>query len=76
MQQEMEINDIGKQVILNESAVKILGFDTYTAPGRQLSHLHNGVVYNYTIAGVVKDYHYFSLHSAIGPCAIMPVKPN
>jgi putative ABC transport system permease protein len=27
------------------------------------------------VVGVVKNYHYFSLHSAIGPCAIMGVNP-
>jgi len=74
-QEELEVNDIGKQVILNEEAVKVLGLDVYTAPGKYVSHLHNGIVYNYKIMGVVKNYHYFSLHSAIGPCAIMPANP-
>ena len=72
---DQEAIDIGRQVILNEEAVKVLGLDVYTAPGKQLSHLHNSVVYNYTITGVVKNYNYFSLHTAIGPLAIMPVNP-
>ncbi|MDB4901291.1 MAG: macB 1 [Mucilaginibacter sp.] len=76
MQEDLEVNDIGRQVILNEEAVKALGFDTYTAPGKYISHLHNGVVYNYKIIGVVKNYHYFSLHAIIGSCAIMPVNPK
>ena len=75
MQEDMELHDFGKQVILNEEAAKLLGFDPYTAPGKYVSHLHNGIVYNYKIVGVVKNYHYFSLHAAIGPCAIMPVNP-
>jgi putative ABC transport system permease protein len=75
MQEDMELHDFGKQVILNEEAAKLLGFDPYTAPGKYISHLHNGIVYNYKIVGVVKNYHYFSLHAAIGPCAIMPVNP-
>jgi putative ABC transport system permease protein len=75
MDEEMELHDIGKQIILNEEAVKVLGFDPYTAPGKYISRLHNGVIYNYKIAGVVKNYHYFSLHSLIGPCAIMNVNP-
>jgi putative ABC transport system permease protein len=75
IQEDMELHDFGKQVILNEEAAKLLGFDPYTAPGKYVSHLHNGVVYNYKVAGVVKNYHYFSLHAVIGPCAIMNINP-
>jgi putative ABC transport system permease protein len=75
MQEDMEIHDFGKEILLNEQAAKSLGFDPYTAPGKYVSHLHNGVVYNYKIVGVVKNYHYFSLHAAIDPCAIMAVNP-
>jgi putative ABC transport system permease protein len=75
MQEDMELHDFGKQVILNEEAARQLGFDPYTATGKYVSHLHNGVVYNYKIAGVVKNYHYFSLHAAIGPCAVMEINP-
>ncbi len=76
MQEDMELHDFGKQVVLNEEAAKLLGFNPFTVPGKYVSHLHNGVVYKYKIAGVVKDYHYFSLHAAIGPCAIMAVNPS
>ena len=75
MQEDMELHDFGKQIILNEEAAKLLGLDPYTAPGKYVSHLHNGVVYNYKVVGVVKNYHYFSLHATIGPCAIMNVNP-
>ncbi|MDB5139743.1 MAG: hypothetical protein JWR12_1659 [Mucilaginibacter sp.] len=75
MQEDMELHDFGKQVILNEEAARLLGFDPYTATGKYVSHLHNGVVYNYRVVGVVKNYHYFSLHAAIGPCAIMGINP-
>jgi putative ABC transport system permease protein len=75
MQEDTELHDFGKQVILNEEAAKLLGFDPYTAPGKYVSHLHNGVVYNYKVVGVVKNYHYFSLHAVIGPCAIMNINP-
>jgi putative ABC transport system permease protein len=75
MQEDMELHDFGKQVILNEEAAKLLGFDPYTAPGKYVSHLHNGIVYSYRVVGVVKNYHYFSLHAAIGPCAIMNINP-
>lgn len=75
MQEDMELHDFGKQVILNEEAARELGFDPYKAPGQYVSHLHNGIVYQYKIVGVVKNYHYFSLHAAIGPCAIMGINP-
>lgn len=75
MQEDMELHDFGKQIILNEEAAKLLGFSTATAPGKYVSHLHNGIVYNYQVVGVVKNYHYFSLHATIGPCAIMGVNP-
>jgi putative ABC transport system permease protein len=75
MQEDMELHDFGKQVILNEEAAKLLGFDPYQAVDKFVSHLHNGVVYNYQVVGVVKNYHYFSLHATIGPCAIMNVNP-
>ena len=75
MQEDMELHDFGHQVILNEEAARALGFDPETAPGKYVAHLHNGVVYKYKVVGVVKNYHYFSLHASIGPCAIMNVNP-
>ncbi|MGZ3764180.1 MAG: ABC transporter permease [Mucilaginibacter sp.] len=75
MQEDTELHDFGKQIVINEEAAKLLGFDPYTAPGKYVSHLHNGVVYSYKVVGVLKDYHYFSLHTTIGPCAIMAVNP-
>jgi len=76
MQQDMELNDMGRQVILNEEAIRVLGLDSSTAVGKFVSHLHNGVVYQYKIAGVLKNYHYFSLHTAIGAYGIIPVNPK
>jgi putative ABC transport system permease protein len=75
MQEDSELHDFGKEVILNEEAAKLLGFDPYKASGHYVSHLHNGIVYQYKIVGVVKNYHYFSLHATIGPCAIMAINP-
>jgi len=76
MHQEVETNDIGRQVILNEEAVKALGYTVNNAVGKQLSHVHGGLIYHYTVVGVVKNYHYFSMHAAIGPLALMPVNPR
>jgi len=76
MQQDMELNDMGRQVIFNEEAIRVLGLDSSTAVGKYVSHLHNGVVYQYKIVGVLKNYHYFSLHTAIGAYGIIPVNPK
>ena len=76
MQEDMETSDIGRQVILNEEAVKALGMDVYSAPGKLISRFHSGVVYNYKIVGVVKNYHYFSLQSVVYPFGIMPANPR
>ena len=73
---EVEKDDIGRQVILNEAAVKVLGYTTANIVGRQLAHEHDGIVYHYTVVGVVKDYHYYSMHNAIGALALMPVNPR
>jgi putative ABC transport system permease protein len=76
MQQEVETNDIGRQVILNEEAVKTLGYTVNNVVGKQLAHVHGGLIYHYTVVGVVRNYHYFSMHAAIGPLALMPVNPR
>jgi len=76
LSQDMESVDIGRQVILNEAAVKALGYTVGTAVGRQLAHVHDGKVLYYNVVGVVKDYHYFSMHASIGALALMPVNPR
>ncbi|MES2110114.1 MAG: ABC transporter permease [Bacteroidota bacterium] len=75
MQEDSELHDFGNEVLLNEEAAKQLGFDPNTAPGKFVSHLHNGIIYKYKIAGVLKNYHYFSLHATVGACAVMNVNP-
>ncbi|MEO5908167.1 MAG: ABC transporter permease [Ginsengibacter sp.] len=60
--------DTSGSIVLNQTAVKILGFPS---PGKALNqNLHNtfnGTTYNYKIIGVVKDFHYEDLHLPIGP---------
>jgi len=52
-------------VILNETAVRALGWD---APlGRTISKLDNGVKQTWHVIGVVKDFHFRSLHERITP---------
>jgi putative ABC transport system permease protein len=75
MHQDMEINDIAHQIIINEQAAKAFGLDPYTAPGKYFSRKHNGVITNFRIMGVMKDYNVFSLHSPIMPFGIILANP-
>jgi ABC-type antimicrobial peptide transport system permease subunit len=54
--------DLGRKYLLNEEAVRELGMDDPV--GRTA---HSG---RYTIIGVVKDFHYNSLHNKIEPMAL------
>jgi putative ABC transport system permease protein len=51
--------------ILNESAVKALGWSAENAIGKTVSKGNEG-----TVKGVVKDFHFSSMHDPIGPLAI------
>jgi len=65
-------------VVLNEKAVKELGLQK--AIGSQLTsptdffNGRNGAVYTYTVIGVVKDFHYHSLHEPISPLVVINSK--
>ncbi len=72
----METNDISRQVILNEYAVRALGYTANKVIGKTLAHMHDGHKEHYTVVGVIKDYHYLSLHAPIGPMALMPANPR
>ncbi|WP_420151149.1 ABC transporter permease [Spirosoma sp.] len=54
-------------VILNETAVKTFGWNN-TALGRTITHSENdGKRKTYRVVGVVKDFHFRSLHESISP---------
>jgi len=53
-------------VILNETAVKELGYTTATAPGKKIQYDYRGHHFM-QIVGVVKDFNYQSLHNSIKP---------
>ncbi len=76
MHEDMENDDIARQIIINEQAAKVYGLDPYTAPGKYFSRLHNGKIYNYRIMGVLKNYNIFSLHSPIMPAGIILANPK
>jgi putative ABC transport system permease protein len=59
-------------IILNETAVKLFGFaNAAQAVNQKLHSTFNDSTYNFTIAGVVKDFHYEDLHLPIGPYGFM-----
>lgn len=63
------------RIVLNEAAVKALGFkNTQEAMGQQI-RMH-GTDNIFTIVGATKDFHFKSMHKAIEPIAFMQVKDN
>jgi len=66
--------DSGK-IILNETLAKALGLRVDQAPGTKLfSQSANGVLMNFEIAGVMKDYNFNSLRDEIKPLFIWYVR--
>jgi len=62
-------------VVLNESAAKVFGWGE-NAPGHTISTTnHDGVKITYHVIGVVKDFHFRSLHELISPL-VMTLSPN
>jgi len=62
--------DTANRMILNEEAIKELGFkSTREAIGGKVNFDWRGQTYNWTIIGVVKDFHFQDLHVAITPYA-------
>ncbi|MHA4739588.1 ABC transporter permease [Dyadobacter sp. MSC1_007] len=57
-------------IILNEAAVKKLGFDATTAIGKRLYYEFGNARRETQIVGVVKDFNFESLHTAIRPYAL------
>jgi putative ABC transport system permease protein len=64
--------DTTGSIVLNETAVKTLGFaNAPKAINQKLHASFNGVIYNFNIIGVVKDFHFEDLHVPIGPYGFM-----
>lgn len=57
-------------VVLNESAVKHFGYTVGNAVGRNIFFEWQNKKYTMNIIGVVKDYHFQSLHQEIKPMAL------
>jgi putative ABC transport system permease protein len=72
--------------ILNEAAVRALGWDKESAGakagamqgvvGRTISKIDNGVKQTWHVIGVVKDFHFRSLHELITPVVMVMGKDN
>ena len=60
--------DLNEALILNEAAVKALGWDD--AVGKTFRPMMD-TLRKRKVIGVIRDYHYFSLHSKIEPAAYM-----
>jgi putative ABC transport system permease protein len=57
-------------IILNETAARVFGWEK-NAPGHTISHReNNGSEKTYSVIGVVKDFHFKSLHERISPLAM------
>ena len=63
---------VSNEVVLNESAVRALGLETKHAVGRKIIIPSSKT--EYTIRGVIKNYHYASLQEGIGPMAIIQMQ--
>lgn len=60
-----------RAILLNEKAVQTLGFSDFPdAIGRQMSYSARDTSLNYTISGVISDYHYTTMHQAIEPIVL------
>jgi putative ABC transport system permease protein len=64
---DLTYNDTGS-VIINQSMAQRLGLEPGNAPGRRLLGWDGG---RYTIAGVMKDFNYQSLHETVSPFMVV-----
>jgi len=54
-------------IILNETAIRDMGYNPATAVGKRVNWDWHGEKYHMTITGVVRDFNFESLHTAIKP---------
>lgn len=60
-----------RAILLNEKAVRALGFTDFSeAIGRQMLYSARDTTLNYTISGIISDYHYSTMHQAIEPIVL------
>jgi putative ABC transport system permease protein len=59
-------------IVLNEKAVKELGYKTETAVGKKVNYDFQGAHHTLEIVGVVRDFNFESLYNPIKPLAFSP----
>jgi len=57
--------DVNTTVILNETAVKAIGYNTEEAIGSKIYAMEDTILFDYTIIGVTRDFNFMSLHEEI-----------
>lgn len=66
---------IPNQIVLNETAAKALGMTPASAINKQVrSSFAGSAPVTLTVAGVVKDFHYSTMHEKVGPLAFFHVR--
>jgi putative ABC transport system permease protein len=66
-----------ESIILNETAVEAFGWSTTDALGKTLTHASNGGGRTtYRVIGVVKDFHFRSMHESISPLVMTRGEAN
>lgn len=65
----MKVNDTVNQFVLNESALAAIGWNENDAVNRDMSIRH-GNQHRGPVLGVVKDFHFKSLHHAVSPLVL------
>ena len=58
-------------IVVNEQALRVLGYKTQTAVGKKVYNSFQGQTQIYRIVGVVKDFHFADLHVAIDAYGIL-----
>ncbi len=58
-------------IILNETAIKIMGWEKHPLNHRVINSDNNGKINTYHVIGVVKDFHFKSLHQPISPLVMV-----
>ncbi|WP_422081574.1 ABC transporter permease [Ulvibacterium sp.] len=61
----------GDAIVVNEIALKRLGYDPSSAVGKQINYEEAGQRKTYEIVGVLKNFHHESLHKTISPYGLI-----
>ena len=62
------LTDVGRSIVVNESLVEVMGWEE---PIGKRAQYGNG-----RVVGVMKDFHFASLHQSVAPMMIMPMQPD